>query len=738
MPASPRTRTPTINPAIDAPPTSPPNPLGITPRAPLAGVLVSTAFRVISGQSPQQALFVATGESLGSVAGAVVGSVLGPAGTFIGGVAGGFVGGAVADFIFGQTRPKKAELPVGPVTGLVPFTGGQGKGVLYLVTVEATVYGDFGVYPYTKTTNAIPGPITGLRVVPYFNPYNNRTYQDLFVECGHGLEFLNRDNFWENYRITKIVRYDQQPDTGGDPPPLPIAKDTRTRDSINHPGNQEYAVPSGTPLSRQQRPTPDNYIPGGTASKSNGTPRGDSPDWVGHGGLKGTPHPVNMPRPLAPPLPTVAPARSPSPNASPEDVNQPFPRSNNRPDFGNFSPPNSVELKFPSAAPVSTTVAGIPIPDANKPAPITNAPGTGLTPLPTPESQTRIQEDLKKKIDELGLGLVAVTALIQGIANNTTPVALEPTIEKAVCRTTQPGGCTRNLTDDLKNGQNSLGNKLDAKDAADALAQGEQLRLLNQLDAKLGPQITNGGVSGFMQRTWQVLQVDRALNVLTFVNTTHNAYMLSNGLTQTLFSMISNVLAVVGIKDADGNPLNISSIIGKTIQDLFKSVLGTETVDGIKAEWAQYSRIYQATTNLANSIQNMMQSVQNVIEVTGEYTGKIGNALKRFGVVGERAYSWMSENMNTRTSWFAKLETGVSNATQTASNLDQIASETLNITQTYNQLKTQVNEFDAAVKTVNPNQRENNEPVKTASDTAKSDSQSASISADDLIKPEAE
>jgi len=130
MSATPRTPTPTINPAIDAPPTSPPNPLGITPRGLFGGVLVSTAFRVVSGQSPQQALLGASGETLGSVAGAVVGSVLGPAGTFIGGVAGGFVGGAISDFIFKQVSPKPGQLPQNlPKDGLPPFTGGQSVGV---------------------------------------------------------------------------------------------------------------------------------------------------------------------------------------------------------------------------------------------------------------------------------------------------------------------------------------------------------------------------------------------------------------------------------------------------------------------------------------------------------------------------------------------------------------------------------------------------------------------------------
>lgn len=92
-PALPRSPTPSTNPTIDAPPTSLPLAAGLSPRAQFGGVLLSTAFRVVSGQSPQQALFGATGESLGSVAGAVAGSAFGPIGTFVGGMAGGFIGG---------------------------------------------------------------------------------------------------------------------------------------------------------------------------------------------------------------------------------------------------------------------------------------------------------------------------------------------------------------------------------------------------------------------------------------------------------------------------------------------------------------------------------------------------------------------------------------------------------------------------------------------------------------------
>jgi len=201
---------------------------------------------------------------------------------------------------------------------------------------------------------------------------------------------------------------------------------------------------------------------------------------------------------------------------------------------------------------------------------------------------------------------------------------------------------------------------------------------LFQINQKLGPQLPGGGLSGTLKKvsdlgrkTWDFLQVDRVLNVLTWIGVLHNAYMLSNNIMQTLFSAISVSLDVFGIEKDDGSPLDVGQIVSKWTDGFFKSIFGVETVEGIKADWKKFNRIYQAATNLLFTIQSMMYSMLDALEVVGNYVAKIGNAARIFGVFAERAYGWMNPNLNfTENRFFNAL-----NKTQEAvENIEQIAS----------------------------------------------------------------
>ena len=81
--------------------------------------------------------------------------------------------------------------------------------------------------------------------------------------------------------------------------------------------------------------------------------------------------------------------------------------------------------------------------------------------------------------------------------------------------------------------------KLVAVEAAETSLRAYVGAQVTNIDNKLGPQIP-GGITGQlllqwgrMVKMWNFLQIDRMLNVLTWIGVLHNAYMLSNGLTQT-------------------------------------------------------------------------------------------------------------------------------------------------------------------------------------------------------------
>lgn len=262
------------------------------------------------------------------------------------------------------------------------------------------------------------------------------------------------------------------------------------------------------------------------------------------------------------------------------------------------------------------------------------------------------------------------------------------------------GACQRAIEGRIQGVDDKVGKLLQGgNNAAQDAALAAILARLAVIDAKLGAQAT-GGLSGFLaamsasfERLAKWLHLDRILNVLTFATTLHNAYMLSNALTQTLFSMLSNVLSIAGIKDKDGSPIDIGSIIGKTVESYAKSVLGVETVDGIKKEWKKYSRIYQAAANIVYSIQSIGFSILSALEVIGSMVGKIGNALKAGGAIFERAFGWMNIQPNFQNRFFTNIQA----ATDLVSNLDSVAGEVITIQELTTNLGTQKSELDKAL-----------------------------------------
>jgi hypothetical protein len=257
---------------------------------------------------------------------------------------------------------------------------------------------------------------------------------------------------------------------------------------------------------------------------------------------------------------------------------------------------------------------------------------------------------------------------------------------------------------------------------------------LVNIDAKLGPQIS-GGLSGALQKTgalvaktWNFLQLDRVLNVLTWVATLHNAYMLSNALSQTLFSMISNVLDVFGIEDEEGNPLDVGRIVSGWTDSFFKTLLGEETVDGIKTTWKKYSRIYQAAANLVWALQSIGYSVLGALEIVGSYVALIGNALKKFGVVWERAYRWMNPSPDFQNPYF----TAIDQATEVVEAIDSVAGEVLNIQEVTRNLGQQRDTLNDALAAVTRDPKPENLPTQSAESSAKAASASPPINPSDL------
>jgi hypothetical protein len=199
----------------------------------------------------------------------------------------------------------------------------------------------------------------------------------------------------------------------------------------------------------------------------------------------------------------------------------------------------------------------------------------------------------------------------------------------------------------------------------------------------MGPPII-GGLSGWMIRFtgWAVL--DRLVNLLTLATTIHNAQQLSSNIFVTLITVMQNVVDFFGIKDSEGKVFSISSLIGQTLTSLVTLIVGEENYNNFAKEWAKYNRTYQAAANLFSSAISMGDSITQALQVVSSQTGKIGNALRSWSVVGEAAYGWMNITPNFSNPFLIKLQS----LNEAASIVEQVSQEPLNVKSAKEELET--------------------------------------------------
>ncbi|MBD2388849.1 hypothetical protein, partial [Cylindrospermum sp. FACHB-282] len=233
----------------------------------------------------------------------------------------------------------------------------------------------------------------------------------------------------------------------------------------------------------------------------------------------------------------------------------------------------------------------------------------------------KVNTEGNKKLDQMltivaGLGgLTTAISLIPGkTANIITPAIPTPSqitqaTGTAICNSAN-GGCLgnalNNTANNINNNSNANNNNLlDAFNAgSNAAANAQLVEVLDRLGDKVP-----GGLSSKLVNGFKWLQLDRALNILTFAATVHNAAMLSNDILQTLVGALTNVLTLIIPKDDAGNAFNIGEAINSTVENVVKGIVGAENYTNLTNAWAKANRIYQATTNVLNSFMSLTQTV---------------------------------------------------------------------------------------------------------------------------------
>lgn len=238
------------------------------------------------------------------------------------------------------------------------------------------------------------------------------------------------------------------------------------------------------------------------------------------------------------------------------------------------------------------------------------------------------------------------------------------------------------------------------------------------------------------EKVGQWLMSGQILEVLTFAATLHNAHQLSVSILDTLVQAAQNIVEAIGIKDDEGNTIDIQEMMKKNMEQLMIAVLGKEAYETAKKKWDIYNRIYQSASNILSAMTSIINALQDTTEVIGSYVGKIGNALKRYHVIADNAYEWMSEKMSAKNRWQRRLNAlveGLEQAENLTSNLEQVTSNTLEIVQQSQELVKESRELKKLLSESEPDEKNENKPIAEQQKLNKEVSKPPEIKEEDIM-----
>ena len=621
--------------------------------------------------------------------------------------------------IYDQFKEAPDKVDLAPSSTVVDrdFTGGQETGVQY--KVGAKVYrtsiseppSERGLYAYGDGEGSdfeavVTGPVT--KVVMEQHPEIDQLHNNVATiyagGTAHAAYLYGYEPGWFGLKNIKVTRVDGQPEPEVIfPPPSAYPQPALSPDTGLAPGASHlpYAEPpaKSLPLGLDLLPSQSQKQP-----QTVELPKGTTITITSPGAT-----PTTITTSKTEPSTLKLPGKVSQGEATPLSISTPSGKP------VTFSTPGTgpVTISIPGYDPITVNPTG-----QTKTTGLTrssNPTQTSFTPTASTKAGTGKTDDDKKDdtktpaIDPAVLtGLAAITTILQGLQKNVTPEAIQAAAAAGTCQTVQPGNCLSPTADNAKSAaENSKanGNKLDQLNTA---LQGLDLGLLKVMDNKLGPQLA-GGLSGKLGRLSQWLRIDRALNLLTYAAVLHNAMMLSNDFVQTLISATNAFIKAFILKDDEADSFDLSTVLGKSIEDATKSIFGAKTVAYWEVQWKKYNRIYQAAANVISRFTNITLAIFTVLEVGFSRVSKIGNALKWYGDVGDKAYETMNESDNFQHPIFIKMQ----RLQEAASAIETVSSSVTTIKDEYKGLETDKKELQTAInKATTKNQKDDDAEIK--------------------------
>ncbi|MEM9507535.1 MAG: hypothetical protein AAGA16_07570 [Cyanobacteria bacterium P01_E01_bin.35] len=311
----------------------------------------------------------------------------------------------------------------------------------------------------------------------------------------------------------------------------------------------------------------------------------------------------------------------------------------------------------------------------------------------------------------LAIGTLLIPDLVD-IKDRTSERKIADATKTGICESLDGGSCPAtpdnpNRTDGLKGLKDTLSDKADQISAALGLANLQQNQSIlgivkNTNDAVRSTEYGLEKIQSYASTAWKAVQGDKIMNGITTALVVHNAIMLSGNLAQTVGEAASVTLSAIGIKDEEGNPFDIGSIVQAKTDEILTNFLGTEEYEALTRRIAAANRVYQASANVLDTTHALFDSARTITELTASNTGKIGNALRDAGVVYEDAYDEMIEKVNPQNAAMRRLDRfrdGLESVEQGVSTVSSISSEVVETRENWQQLKDEKEAWKTEVDT---------------------------------------
>lgn len=357
---------------------------------------------------------------------------------------------------------------------------------------------------------------------------------------------------------------------------------------------------------------------------------------------------------------------------------------------------------------LTETIKNLQLKDAQLTKDINDVRSNALNKEQTQEFRKDLTTDFKLALGSAGL--LATPVLLNQINANTKPNAIASATQTGICNSSASGGC---LSSKIKN---PLSQKMDDILAAfNTTASAGNVALNNQILTRViniqsvVNSSTNGlaAINNFMRNAWSTTKLDKVLNVLNTVLVLHNALMLSRNLGQTLGDVVSQALQFLNIKDAEGESIDVNEFIGSTVNTWLTNLVGAEKLASIQTTWVSLNRIMVAAQGMVSAVQGVKNAVLESMETVGSWTAKIGNNMQIQGLLEERSFPWMNENINFRNpfgKWMQKIEVTeeilgqvnslVSSGIEAQENFTELINNSSEITTASQELQNNLAQFD--------------------------------------------